>query len=43
MLYKIAGFSAAIDFSLSSNFSQTLGTARKIVGRAQFSVSTRVP
>ena len=37
------GFEAAIAFNLSSNFSQTLGTARNIVGRHQVSVSTKVP
>jgi len=40
---KNAGFYAAISLSLSSNFSQTRGTAKKQVGRAQFRVSTKVP
>jgi hypothetical protein len=33
-LYKMAGFEAAISLSFSSNFSQTRGTARNIVGLA---------
>jgi len=32
---KNAGFPTAASLSFSSNFSQTLGTAKKIVGRAQ--------
>jgi hypothetical protein len=34
MLYKKAGFEAAISLSFSSNFSQTRGTARNMVGLA---------
>jgi len=43
MLYKIAGFVVAIYFNLSSNFSHTLGTAKKRVGLAHVKVSTSVP
>jgi hypothetical protein len=38
-----AGLDAAIALSLSSNFSQTRGTAKNIVGLAHVNVSTKVP
>jgi hypothetical protein len=41
--YNNAGLEAAIDLSFSSNFSQTLGTARNIVGLAHYKVSTNDP
>jgi len=43
ILYINAGLVAAIAFSLSSNFSQTRGTAKNMVGLAQTKVSTNVP
>ena len=43
MLYRIAGFVEEIYFNISSNFSHTLGTAKKIVGLAQVKVSIIVP
>jgi hypothetical protein len=43
MLYINAGLEAAMAFSLSSNFSQTRGTAKNIVGLAHTKVSTNVP
>ena len=39
----IAGAWEAASLSFSSNFSHTLGTAKKTVGRACFRVSTNVP
>jgi hypothetical protein len=38
-----APFSLAISFIFSSNFSQTLGTAKKNVGLNFYKVSTKVP
>lgn len=43
MFYINFGLVAAISLSFSSNFSHTLGTAKKIVGLAQFNVYTNVP
>jgi hypothetical protein len=43
MLCKIAGFEAATPLRVSSNFSQTRGTAKKKVGLAQLRVSTKDP
>ena len=40
---KILGFVLAISLSLSSNFSQTRGTAINNVGRHHFMLSTSVP
>ena len=40
---NIAGFVAAICLSLSSNFSQTLGTAKNKVGLAHYRDSTNDP
>jgi hypothetical protein len=43
MLCKMLDFVAAISLSFSSNFSQTRGTARNIVGLAHYSVRTSEP